>query len=127
MSDGHDLVTTYRIGWWTHNWWPTKALLVGLVTGRQPSRRADNGSRFVGRRYFIAPILSRLKRIGRPHLPWQAEPTDDPGQWFRCRRGLTRESAKQLMLDDLIHVLQHGARSPWQQRHFQAACSKQPE
>lgn len=126
MTDQHDPaaptathdVVAYRIGWWTHKWWPTQALILGLLTGNQPSRRADNGRRFVGRRRFIAPIVSRLRKIRRPHRPWQAEPVEDPGFWFCCRRALTASGAERKMRADLRHAIEHAELSPWQRRYL---------
>jgi len=108
-------VDAYRIGWWTHAWWPTRALLVGLLTGKQPSPRADNGSRYVGRRAFVAPIIRRLRKLGRPHRPWQAEPESLAWHVF-CRRALTARGAERKMRADVAHYQEYGEPSRWQRR-----------
>ena len=72
-------VDVYRIGWWTHRWWPTRHILRGLLTGHQPTPRADNGDTFVGRRKYLPDLWHRLTLIRRPHRPWQAE-------WDGCQR-----------------------------------------
>lgn len=87
----------YRIGWWTHRWWPTRAILVGAVTGNQPSPRADNGSRFVGRRVYWRLIVRDLGYIRRPHRPWQSEALGG----FNARRGFTAAGAERKMLADV--------------------------
>ena len=112
----HSHVTTpYRIGWWTHKWWPSKPLLIGLLTGNQPSPRADNGSRFVGRRKFIEPIWRRLTKLRRPHRPWQAEAPGEHGCRF-ARRALTAKGAERKMIRDLDHLWLMAEPSPWQRR-----------
>jgi hypothetical protein len=63
----------YRIGWWTHKWWPRKALLWCLLIGKQPTPAAATGSRKASRWYYVRTIARRLKMIRRPHRPWQAE------------------------------------------------------
>lgn len=114
-------VISYRIGWWTHAWWPTRPLLVGLLTGNQLSPRADNGRRFVGRRSFVRPVLSRLWKIRRPHRPWQAEASDVSRF---CRRALTAAGAERKMRADAAHVLLHGVPAPWQQRRARKAVRR---
>lgn len=85
----------YRIGWWRPWWRPMGGLMVGLLTGRQPSPRADNGSRFVGRRHFVAPLLRRAKRAQFPRRPWQAE-----SEMFHMNavRAFTRRGAERKLL-----------------------------
>jgi hypothetical protein len=100
----------YRIGWWTHAWWPSKHLLVGLATGNQPSRRADNGSRYVGRHRFVDPLLRRLRLLRRPHRPWQAESGEG---WF-CRRAFTPTGAERKIVRDMEHFRRYGVMSPYQ-------------
>lgn len=112
----------YRIGWWTHRWWPTRALVVGLITGNQLSRRGDNGSRFVGRRKFVKRIASRARRLRRPHRPWQAEATDD-GVRF-ARRSFTAAGAERRIRGDVAHQLRRGEPSPWQRRRTARAVRK---
>lgn len=63
----------YRIGWWRPWWRPMGGLVMGLLTGNQQSPRADNGSRFVGRRRFVAPLVRRARQARLPRRPWQAE------------------------------------------------------
>lgn len=104
----------YRIGWWTHAWWPTRPLLIGLLTGNQPSPRAGNGQRFVGRRWFVKPIMSRLRKIRRPHRPWQSEAPTQATQF--ARRALTAAGAERKMLTDVEHAALHGEPSPYQAR-----------
>lgn len=111
MSHENDL-HAYRIGYWTHRWWPLRAQLVGLITGNQQSPRADNGSRYVGRRVWVKPILRNLKRIRRPHRPWQAEYEDC--RW--CRRAWTKAGALRKAESDRRHMLATGEWSPWIQR-----------
>lgn len=100
----------YRIGWWTHRWWPTRPLLAGLLTGNQPSRRADNDSRFVGRRKFIAPIVSRARKLRRPHRPWQAE--SDLCRF--ARRGFTPAAAQRKIQADEAHMQRYAQPSAYQ-------------
>jgi hypothetical protein len=97
----------YRIGWWTHAWWPTWTLLRCLVTGRQ----AD-GQR-APRRAFAEVLGRRLGSFRRPHRPWQSEaPT-----WCRtARRGFTATGAQRKMERDVLAYLGTGQPSRWQRR-----------
>lgn len=109
MSDD---LHAYRIGYWTHRWWPTRALLVGLLTGNQPSPRADNGSRFVGRRKYVPIIARQLTEIRRPHRPWQAE--YDGCRW--APRGWTKAGVLRKAERDRQHMRTTGEWAPWIQR-----------
>jgi hypothetical protein len=117
-----DVVVSYRIGWWTHRWWPTAGLLRCLVTGRQLSPRADNGSRQVPRRAVTRTIVRRLRLIRRPHRPWQAEAE---GELRFCRRALTAAGAEAKMRHDLAHtaglLTGYPIDSPWQLRRLARA------
>jgi len=104
----------YRIGYWTHRWWPSRAQVAGLLTGNQPSPRADNGSRRVGRAGYAKDTLRKLTLIRRPHRPWQAE---SAGTWF-ARRAFTASKAEGKILADEFHYLCYGQPSPWQRRRL---------
>ena len=111
----------YRIGWWTHRWWPRRALVVGLLTGQQASPRADNGSRFVGRRVIARElrrqIVRDLRMLRRPHRPWQAEASD-----LRfARRAFTAPGAEHKIETDVEHQRRYGHPSPWQHRQMRRA------
>lgn len=114
MAEQDRVTRPYRIGWWTHAWWPRRELLKGLVTGNQPTPRADGGRRFVGRRRFVKPIVDRLRRIRRPHRPWQAE--SDEG-WI-ARRAFTPAGAERKILRDVEHYHRYGIASPYQYWRF---------
>jgi hypothetical protein len=107
-----DGIDTYRIGFWTHHWWPRKQILICLLTGKQPSPRADNGKRFVGRRPYVRVILRDLKLIRRPHRPWQAE--YENCRW--CPRAWTSEGARRKAERDLAYQRNHDLWAPWIQR-----------
>lgn len=99
MTVDPDLVTcrdapayAYRIGWWTHKWWPRKTLLWCLLIGKQPLPAAATGSRKASRWYYVKTIARRLKMIRRPHRPWQAEITV-PGCSCNARRAFTADGA----------------------------------
>lgn len=93
MTLDPDLVTcndpptaAYRIGWWTHKWWPTWQLLRGLATGRQP------GGERVKRKNYGAVLWRRAKQFRRPHRPWQAE-ISMAGCSCNARRAFTADGA----------------------------------
>lgn len=104
----------YRIGWWTHSWWPTWALVSGLVSGNLPSTRVGGGGRFVGRRQFLATITRRVRLLRRPHRPWQAEAEGVAVRF--ARRALTATGAERKILRDVEHLLMTGSPSFWQRR-----------
>jgi hypothetical protein len=60
----------YRIGWWTHKWWPTRHLLRPAILGRVVL--ADGSIRARRKPYWQA-LWRRIRLIRRPHRPWQAE------------------------------------------------------
>lgn len=117
-------VDVYRIGWWTHRWWPTRALVEGLLTGKQLSPRADTGSRHVGRIVFLKTMVRHLRLVRRPHRPWQAEVE---GLQF-ARRAFTAAGAKRkIQYDrDLASgwVTGHSIDSPWQLRRTARANAR---
>lgn len=95
----------YRIGWWTHPWWPRKVILRCFVTGRQP-----DGKR-VRRRGYLADMARNLKLVRRPHRPWQSEA---PSLWLFARRAFTAEGARRKMVRDYDYAVLHGRPSPYQ-------------
>lgn len=109
----------YRIGWWTHAWWPTRALLGGLITGRHlvvrvGAEAATGGRPYVGRGRFLKAIRRRLRLIRRPHRPWQAESDRaDLGLMF-ARRAFTAAGAERKIVADVHHVVVTGLPSPYQ-------------
>lgn len=100
----------YRIGWWTHAWWPTQRLVAGLLTGKQSAPSADGRRHRIGRRRFAEPLLRRLRSIRCPHRPWQAE---SDALWF-ARRSFTAAGAERKVLADVAHHERHGLPSPYQ-------------
>jgi hypothetical protein len=116
------MIKPYRIGWWTHRWWPDKGLLMCIATGNQLSPRADNGDRHVGRRPFFEVAVRRLRLIRRPHRPWQAEADGTP---MFARRAFTPAGAAAKMQHDIDHttgvVTGHPIDSPWQLRRLARA------
>lgn len=114
----------YRIGWWTHRWWPRMAMLRCLWRGRDPQDRParrvyyvrtiweEFAKKFPGR--VVVP--GRFARRNWPHRPWQCEAE---GCQF-ARRAFTKEGAARKMLRDLEHaeglVTGHPIDSPWQLR-----------
>lgn len=102
----------YRIGWWTHQWWPSRVILRCLLTGKQPSPRADNGTRKASRAYYVRLITSQMRRLKAPHRPWQSE-AEGPATQF-ARRSFTAAGAQQAMQRDVDHWLRTGEASTWQ-------------
>lgn len=96
----------YRIGWWTHRWWPRLVLLRCLVTARQPDGRPAT------RRYYLGVILRDLRRLKRPHRPWQCE-AEGPATLF-ARRSFTPRGAVRSMTRDVEHYLRTGEASRYQ-------------
>lgn len=113
-------IDSYRIGWWTHRWWPTMALLRGLLLGVNPSGRKAR------RRYYAGAIIRRLRLIRRPHRPWQAETND--GTCRFARRAFTRKAAALKVYDDWKHarglITGHPIDSPYQLRRTARANAK---
>jgi len=83
----------------------------GLITGRQASPRADNGSRYVGRAVWLRQMARDLRLLRRPHRPWQAESE----QCRFARRGLTARAAHRKMVRDAV-AASAGRPTRWQQR-----------
>lgn len=104
----------YRIGWWTHQWWPRKVMLVCLLTGKQPRPSAATGSRKAHRSYYVKHILRRLRMIRRPHRPWQAEA--DVCRF--ARRAFTAKGAARKMARDVEHLEREGRQSRFQRRRL---------
>jgi hypothetical protein len=109
-----ETVSCYRIGWWTHRWWPTRRLLRALVTGKQSAGRVD--------RFRLLKLMVRnLRLIRRPHRPWQAEAE---GLQF-ARRAFTAEGAKRKIRYDLHlstgWVTGHPIDAAWQLRRLAKA------
>lgn len=77
---------SYGIGWWTHRWWPRRAIVRCLAVGRDPDGRP------VPRRAYLRVVLRDLRLIRRPHRPWQAENTLD-GCSCNAARALTPQGA----------------------------------
>lgn len=109
--DASTAVTPYRIGWWTHQWWPRKVMLVCFLIGKQPQPSAATGSRKAHRSYYAKHMLRRLRMIRRPHRPWQAEA--DVCRF--ARRAFTADGAVRKMTRDVEHLLATGRQS-WHQR-----------
>lgn len=105
----------YRIGWWTHRWWPTTLMLRCLVRGRDPQGRRTR------RWYYVTTIARRLRMLQRPHRPWQSEA---PLHCEFARRGITAASAQRKMQRDVDQYLLHDEPSPWQQRKAAARASR---
>ena len=103
-------VYVYRIGWWTHRWWPSSWVLGCLFRGRQPNGRK------VSRVRYLRTILRDLKRIRFPHRPWQSE--YDDCRW--CRRGWTAEQVRRLATADLHYQQRTGQWSPWVSRRVRS-------
>lgn len=107
---GDDL-HAYRIGWWTHRWWPRWVMVKGALLGRQPSPAA-NGSRKAPRAHYVRAMLRDLRKIRRPHRPWQAEYED-------CRwapRAFTADGVRRKAERDRAYQEATGQWSPWIQR-----------
>lgn len=120
MSD----LRAYRIGWWTHRWWPRKIMLRGLTLGHDPYDRKTPRIFYAKRIWieFARHCPWRLRSIGgfpsrnTPHRPWQCEAD---GCRF-ARRAFTAESARRKMQRDVDHttgaVTGYPIDSPWQLR-----------
>jgi hypothetical protein len=120
MSEMNAYVShAYRIGWWTHRWWPRMVILRCLLTARQPDGRPAT------RRYYLGVVLRDLRRLKRPHRPWQAE--DESGQHRFARRAFTSEGAVRLMARDVAFYERTGRKSLYQRRCLwwvQTRCRK---
>lgn len=115
----HGETDAYRIGWWTHRWWPRSYNLYGLLTGCQRSPRADNGSRRVGRAVWLRQIVNDLRLIRWPHRPWQAESE----QCRFARRAFTASGARRKILRDEV-AAQAGGLSRHQSRRTRSARAR---
>lgn len=111
-----DGIDVYRIGFWTHRWWPRKASLYGLLTGSQigfhGATPPPGWSRWRIRKSHGRTILRNLKLIRRPHRPWQAE--YDECRW--CPRAWTAQGARRKAERDLAYQRVTGRWAPWIQR-----------
>lgn len=106
MSEKMENLHAYRIGLWTHRWWPRASLLRCLLRGAQPDgRRAP-------RVKYLHTIQRDLRLIRRPHRPWQAE--YDSCCW--CPRSWTKAGALRKAERDLAYQQATGQWSPWIRR-----------
>jgi hypothetical protein len=84
--------TAYRIGWWTHKWWPTRELLWRALTGRVTVDTIHPVTVRSSRKAYRQALWRRVRLIRRPHRPWQAEMAV-PGCSCNARRALTADGA----------------------------------
>lgn len=116
----HSGIDAYRIGYWTHRWWPRAFTLRQVVTGEQqhfrdPIHRTRKTRNSV-RRDAVQRIVRDLGKIRRPHRPWQAEYEDC--RW--CPRAWTAEGARKRAARDLAYQQATGQWAPWIQRRVRA-------